>query len=430
MVSESLLIHVLVGLIVIVGAARLGGIAFKALGQPVVCGEIAAGLILGPSVLGGIFPDAVHSIFSPETEQTFKMLSQLGLILLLFLIGIDFDFGHVRDHPKRPVAVSIVGIVVPFALGVGLGTAIQPHAAPDAPKLAFSLFVGLALAITALPVLGRILAEFGLNRSPLGAIAVTAAAIDDAIGWVLLALIAGIAASGPDYGKAALMLVEIAAFAALLFFAARPFLRKWTDSALRRGDGALGNTDFAVLLALIFAAAIVTSAIGIFAIFGPFMVGAVLHDQKEFRAAVMEKLGGIVLVFFVPIFFVLSGLRTDIGSMSGALMWTFCGLTVLAGIVGKLGGCTLAARATGLSWHDSATLGVLMNARGLMALIVVNAGLDAGILSDSVFFMLVMMAVVTTFMTAPLLKRQLATSKHDSLSQIPDGVTPDLAIAQ
>lgn len=417
MSSESQLLHVLVELAVIIGFARLGGIVFKAMGQPVVCGEIAAGLALGPSVLGGIFPDAFHSVFTTHTEQTFKDMSQIGLILLLFLIGIDFEFGHLRSHVGKPFAISAVGIALPFALGLGVGSLMQPHVAPDAPRLTFALFIGLTLSITALPILGRIMIEFGLNKTPLGVLTITSAAIDDAVGWTLLALITGIATSGADFGRAGMMVAEIVAFAAFLMLVARPLLKRWIRSALRRGDGRLNHTDFAILLLLIFASSIVTNQIGIFAIFGAFIFGAILHDEEQFRDAVLAKLGDFVTVFFLPIFFTYTGLRTDVGSMSGSLLWIFCGLVVVAGIVGKLGGCTIAARAAGLPWRDATMVGVLMNTRALMALIVINVGLDAGILSSSAFFMLVMMAVITTYMTAPLLKRLLAHAPRDSLAR-------------
>jgi Kef-type K+ transport system membrane component KefB len=418
--TETLVLRLLVELAVIVAFARAGALLFRRWGQPMVCGEIAAGLILGPSVLGGLFPHLFHRVFTTSTQQTFTALSQLGLVLLLFIVGIDFEFRHLRARAGKPVVVSAVGIAIPFGLGFAVGELIQPHVAPTVPSGTFSLFVGLTLSITALPVLGRILIEMNLNRTPLGVIAITAAAIDDAVGWTLLAFVASVAASHANVGRMAVMIVETVAYAAFLLVLARPLLKRWAQWAMRRGDGRLGQTDLAILLVLLMLSAIVTNQIGIFAVFGAFLFGAVFFDEHEFREAVLNKLGDFVTVFFLPIFFTYTGLRTDVGSVSGLLTWAFCGLVVLAGIVGKLGGCTLAARATGLRWRDSTMIGVMMNARALMALIVINVGLDLGVLNKTSFFMLVAMAVVTTFMTAPLLGPLLARAEPDSLAHVPE----------
>jgi Kef-type K+ transport system membrane component KefB len=423
--TESLLTHVLVELMVIIGFARLGGIAFRAIGQPAVCGEIGAGLILGPSLLGGLFPEVSAEIFSDQTDEAFSVMSQIGLILLLFLIGIDFEFKHLRSHLGKPLVISAVGIILPFALGLGVGLFIQPEVAPAVPRLTFALFVALAISITALPTLGRILVEMGLNRAPLGVLAITSAAIDDAIGWTLLAFIIGIAQSNADVGKAVVMAAETFAYTVFLFIAARPVLLRWARSAVRRGEGKIGQTDLAFLLVLLFVSSLVTNQIGIFAIFGAFLLGAALSSEKEFREAVLGRFNDFVTVFFLPIFFTYTGLRTDVGSMGGLFMWALCGLVIAAAIVGKLGGGTLAARATGMSWRDASMIGVLMNTRGLMALIVVNVGLEAGILNDTAFFMLVMMAVVTTYMAAPLMRRLLSRAPKDSLSRVPSSNVSD-----
>jgi Kef-type K+ transport system membrane component KefB len=277
----------------------------------------------------------------------------------------------------------------------------------------------MTLSITALPILGRILIELGLNKTPLGVLAITSAAIDDAVGWTLLALIVGIAQSNADVANVLLMATEAFVYALFLFIAARPLLIRWARSAVKRGNGKLGQTDLAVVLVLLLLSSLVTNLIGIFPIFGAFMLGAALASETEFRQAVLAKFNDFVTVFFLPIFFTYTGLRTDIGSMSGGLLWGFCGLVIVAAIAGKLGGCTLAARATGLTWRDASMMGVLMNARALMALIAINVGLEAGILNEAAFFMLVSMAVVTTYMTAPLLRRLLSRAPEDSLAQVP-----------
>jgi Kef-type K+ transport system membrane component KefB len=404
---------------VIVAFARLGGLAFKAIGQPMVCGEIAAGLVLGPSVLGAIAPGISSTVFNSDTQEAFTAMSEVGLIFLLFVIGINFEFGHLKAHKGKPLVVSAVGIALPFALGLGVGYLIYPHVGSTGDKSTFALFIALTLSITALPILGRILIEFGLNRAPLGVLAITSAALDDAVGWILLALITGIATTGADWGKVALMMGETLAFALVLFVLARPWLKRWAAYSVERGKGTLPQTDLATLIVLLIGCSLITHEIGIFAIFGAFMLGAAFHDSTEFRQAVLDRLNDFITVFFLPIFFTYTGLRTDMGSMAGATLWALCGLVILAGIVGKLGGCTLAAKATGLPWRDSAMVGVLMNTRALMALIVINVGMDAGILTDSSFFMLVAMAVVTTFMTAPLLKALMKGAPETSLVHVP-----------
>lgn len=403
----------------IIGFARLSAVAANRIGQPAVCGEIAAGLILGPSVLGNLFPGVSAAIFTGDTAGVFSALSELGLVLLLFLIGIDFDFQHLNAHKGKPLLVSAAGISVPFAFGLGVGLVIYPQVGNSVKESTFALFIGTTLAITALPVMGRILIEFGLNRAPLGALAITSAAIDDAVGWVLLALIISIADASADWGRVSLMAAETLSYAGFIFVAARPLLKRWARSAVKRGNGAIGLNDLAVLLVMLLGSGLVTQKIGIFAIFGAFMLGAAFHDEEEFRRAVLAKLGDFVTVFFLPIFFTYTGLHTDIGSMSGALLWAMCALVVVAAITGKLGACTLAARASGLPWRDAYMVGVLMNARALMALIVVNVGLQVGILNETSFFMLVSMAVVSTFMTAPLLRRALAGAPTTSLAYIP-----------
>lgn len=420
--TDTLLADLLIQLAVILGFARLGGIAAKRIGQPVVAGEIAAGLILGPSVLGNLLPGVSAEVFSRNTAEALTALSELGLVLLLFLIGINFDFQHLKAHKGKPFVVSSVGVALPFAFGLGVGLLIHGEVAPDTDRLTFALFIALALSITALPILGRILVEFGLHRSPLGVLTITSAAIDDAIGWILLALVTSSAATGADWGKVALMMVETLGYAVFIFVIARPLLKRWAQSAVRRGNGVVGLNDLALLLVMVLCSGLVTHEIGIFAIFGAFMLGAAFHDEDEFREAVLAKLDDFVTVFFLPIFFTQTGLRTDIGSVSGALAWAMCGLVVAAALAGKLGGCALAARATGLSWRDSYMVGVLMNARALMALIVVNVGLNAGILNATSFFMLVAMAVITTYMTAPLLRLGLKQAPETSLAHIPEPV--------
>jgi Kef-type K+ transport system membrane component KefB len=409
--SETFLLIVIIQLIVIILASRLAGALFRKLGQPQVCGEIAAGLILGPSFFGGFFPELFHRVFDPSVGGVFTIMSQIGLLLLMFLIGLEFDFSHLNDSRKLALSVSFAGILVPFALGFGLGWFMHSALQLTGSWINFSLFMATAMSITAIPVLGRIMIELNINRTRLGSITISAAAINDAAGWVILALVSSIAQSKFDPARFGGMIVGVIAFSALMMYVVRPRAVAWIRGSLARNNGSLSLDSLAALLIMILLSAVATNLIGIFSIFGAFVFGAILHDQADLVAAVRNTLQQFLTVFFLPIFFTYTGLRTDIGAMGGGLFWMFCGLVLLAAMVGKIGGCALAARWGGMSWRDSAIIGTMMNTRGLMELIVINMGYDLGIIPKSVFFMLVLMAVATTYTTAPVLKRLVRGSE-------------------
>jgi Kef-type K+ transport system membrane component KefB len=412
-IEETLLI-VILQLVVIMGAARFFGVVFRWMGQPQVCGEIAAGLILGPSLFGRLAPELFHRVFDPSVNQVFSILSQLGLILLMFLIGQEFDFSHLKQNGRAALSISVTGVVFPFGLGLLIAPVLYRYVGAGINLTGFSLFIATALSITAIPILGRIMIEYNISRTRLGALTITAAAIDDATGWIILALITAIVRSNLNFSVAGLMVLETAAFAAFMVLVVRPFMRRFTNWALRRGNGDLSLTSLAILLVMIFLAAAVTNKIGIFSIFGGFIMGAIIYDMHEFREAVVRRLRDFVTVFFLPIFFTFTGLRTDIGSMTGGTMWLLCGLVLLAAMGGKFGGCAVAARFSGMQWREAASVGVMMNTRALMELIVINIGYDLGVIPKSVFFMLVFMAVVTTYMTAPILRRLLVKTEAAS----------------
>lgn len=403
--SEETLLAVLVQLIVIILAARAAGALFRRMGQPQVCGEIAAGLVLGPSLLGGLFPSTFEYVFKPAVAPIFGVMSQIGLVLLLFLIGLEFDFKHLRARSRAPVWISLAGITLPFGLGILLAQLLYPHVGEGIDRLGFSLFISVALCITALPVLGRIMIELGLNRTRIGAIAITAAAIDDAVGWILLALVTAIVRAESAAVGTLVMAAHTVVYALVMFFVVRPVVHRWATRSLEKSGGELSATALGILLVLVFGSAIVTNLIGIFAIFGGFTMGAILFDHAELRTAVHRRLNDFVTVFFLPIFFTYTGLRTDVDALQGATLWLLCGLVLLAATVGKLGGCTVAARLSGLNWKEAFSVGIMMNTRALMELIVINVGYDLGIIPRSVFVMLVIMAVTTTFVTAPVLRR-------------------------
>lgn len=400
---EQATLTLLVQLIVIMLAARLFAVLFRWFGQPTVVGEIAAGLVLGPSLLGRVAPQLSAAIFDPAVAPVFDALSQLGLVFLLFLIGLEFDFGHLRWHGATACSVSLAGIALPFVLGLGLGPILLPHIETQINPIGFALFLGTALSITAIPVLGRMMMELNISRTRLGTMTIAAAAVDDACGWILLAAVASVVQSQFDPARILTMFALTLAFTAAMFLLARPVLGRAVRLALRRGDGELGHTGMALLIVLIFLCSIATNLIGIFSIFGAFVLGAALSSEHELRLSVGRQMRPLVISLFLPIFFTYTGLRTDIGSLGSVTLWLLCGLVSLAAIVGKLGGCGLAARLCGLSWRESACVGVMMNARALMALIVINLGRDLGVITPSVFCMLVLMALVTTVMTTPAL---------------------------
>ena len=408
---ENTLLTVIVQLIVIIAASRLSGALFRRLGQPQVCGEIAAGLILGPSLFGGLFPGLFAQVFNPSVGQIFSIMSQLGLVLLMFLIGLEFDFGHLSDNRATALSVSIAGIVLPFGLGFVLGKYLHPLVSAPGDWVNFSLFMAAAMSITAIPILGRIMIELNINRTRIGSLTISAAAIDDAAGWIILALVTAIVRSNFDPVRLSMMVAEVVGFALVMILVVRPLLVRGIARLMRKSGGELSLNGMAAVLIAIFLSAVATNLIGIFSIFGAFFLGAILYDQHEFVEAVKHRLRDFVTVFFLPIFFTYTGLRTDIGSMTGSSMWIFCGLVLLAAVVGKFGGCTIAARLNGLPWRESSIIGVMMNTRALMELIVINIGFDLGVIPKSVFFMLVFMAVVTTYMTSPLLSRLIRHSE-------------------
>lgn len=429
---EDLLVPVLTQLIVIIAVARLAGVVARKLGQPAVIGETVAGLLLGPSLFAAVFPDTFRAVFYPELpgvdpaigkatfQKIFEVLKELGLIFLLFLIGLEFEFGHLRGNGRAAVAVSLIGVAVPFALGAGLAVGIHPLLGADdggvplsrdgkpIPLLHMALFVGVAMSITAIPVLGRMMLEMGITRTRIGAIVLTAAGIEDAIGWILLATVAALvsaeaAGTGFDPWQAARMLGLTVGFAALVFVVLRPALVWYFRRSMAASGGKLTLTALAVLFVCMFGCAIATGLIGIFAIFGPFMLGAALSDQEELRDAASARLRDVVTGFFLPIFFTYTGLRTDMGSLGGATMWLIAAAVLATAVAGKIGGCGVTARLCGFSARESAVVGAMMNTRGLMELIVINVGYNLGVIPTSLFCMLVLMAILTTVMTTPLL---------------------------
>jgi len=403
--SAETLLHVLLALVVIIIVARLLGAAFRYLNQPPVIGEVIAGILLGPSLLGRVAPGLSAYLLPSSVAPFLGILSQVGVILYMFLVGLELDTTLLRKRAHTSVAISHASIVAPFLLGAALALWLYPRlSSSDVPFSAFALFIGISMSVTAFPVLARILTDRGMQKRPLGIIALACAAVDDVTAWCLLAFVVAVVQSAPERVLPTLALTAV--FIAAVFVLVRPAVG-WF---VRRRHSEPRQMMAVVFVALL-VAALLTEYIGIHAIFGAFLLGVVVPHDSELASAVKQRLEDVVLVLLLPAFFAFTGMRTQIGLVSGAAEWLICGLIVLVASLGKFGGTTLAARWTGLDWRDSASLGILMNTRGLMELIVLNVGLDLGVLSPTLFAMLVIMAVVTTLATTPVL--QLLEPRED-----------------
>ncbi|HTH96398.1 MAG TPA: cation:proton antiporter [Stellaceae bacterium] len=402
---EHILFAILIQLIVMIGTARLMYVVFRRLDQPGVIGEIVAGLMLGPSLLGHFFPNLSHALFAPEAAMTISILSQIGLVLLMFQIGADFEFGHLQHAQNRrtTLAVALGSIGVPFVLGYLVGRASASTLAPGVDSLTYSLFMGVAVAITAVPVMGRILREFGLTETETGVIAISAAAINDVVGWLLLAGVSAFAAGHFTVGGSAMQVGGLVVLMAVLWFVGSPLV-DWVMARMPVRDGELPPNLIALILCLMFLMAMWTYSLGIFSIFGGFVTGLLVHRHKAFVAAWRRQIGQFVLVFFLPIFFASTGLKTNVLGLSSATAVEWLGVILAVSILGKIVPAYVAARIMSVGHHGASLLGTLMNTRGLMELIVLNIGFSMGYIPQSVFTMLVLMAVVTTVMTGPLLK--------------------------
>jgi len=406
----------LLQVLLIVVAARSLGSLFRRIGQPPVIGEMVAGILLGPSLLGWVAPAAQSFVFPVDSLDPLKLLSQIGVILFMFVVGIELHLDHLRDKADAAVMVSHASIVVPFFLGTGLALFLyRPLAPAGTPFSAFALFIGVSMSITAFPVLARILEERKLSRTHLGTTAIACAAVDDVTAWCLLAVVVAIVKAG-GLGGALWTIGLSLVFILGMLFLVRPRLA-WI--AQRRAHPWSGSSGLlAALFALVFASALATEVIGIHALFGAFLAGVCMPPDRELRQFLRERLGTFSSAFLLPLFFAFTGLRTQIGLLNDWQGWLMCFGIIAVAIAGKLGGSMIAARWTGMSWADSFSLGALMNTRGLVELIVLNIGFDLGILSPRIFAMLVLMALVTTFMTGPLvglvdwLRRRQASPGH------------------
>ncbi len=423
---ESHLGMVLWQWMIVIAMAWLFGRLARRLGQPLAVGEITAGLLLGPSALGAVWPEGFTALFNPQTQQSLQLLGKIGLILMLFQVGMEFDFGHLTTRTPTITAVSLAGLVAPMACALAIGPWLHRNFAAQIPFAGFQIFLCVALAISALPIMGRILLELRLERTPLGALSIGAAAIDDVIGWILLAAITALVTSGFNWQTILLQIAGVAALFLLLLYVVGPWLASvWRAQRASRENSRFPASFLALLLVVLFACALATNKLGIFSIFGAFLLGVSLHRETTLVKAWRDRFADLALVAFVPVFFTNTGLRTEIGSLSSGLGWLGCLAVCAAAVLGKLGGCFAGARLTGQSARQSACIAALMNTRALMGLVVINVGADLGLLPREVFTMFVIMALLTTAMTEPLLRLWLPA---DLRALLPDRAPPPEAL--
>lgn len=391
----------LLQIITIIIVARFFGWIFRKIGQPSVIGEMIAGIVLGPSVVGLYFPEYFHSLFPVASLGNLKFLSQIGLILFMFVIGMELDLKALKNKANDAVVISHASIVFPFALGVGLAYFIYHLFAPQGVQfISFALFLGIAMSITAFPVLARIVQERGIHKTKLGTIVITCAAADDITAWCILATVIAIVKAGSFVSSLYVIGLAIT-YVFLMLKVVRPFLERVGE--LKNSRQSLSKPVVAIFLLTLIISAYTTEVIGIHALFGAFMAGAIMPDNAKFRGIIIEKVEDVSVILLLPLFFVFTGLRTQIGLINDIFLWKVTGLIILVAVVGKFLGSALAAKFVGQNWRDSFTIGALMNTRGLMELIVLNIGLDLKVLSPEIFTMMVIMALVTTFMTGPAL---------------------------
>jgi Kef-type K+ transport system membrane component KefB len=391
----------LLQIIVIIVAARLFGWLFRRIGQPPVMGEMLAGIVLGPSLLGLLAPQTMAFLFPPASMGTLSLLSQIGVVLFMFVVGMELDLDHLREKATAAIMISHASIVVPFLLGTALSLFIYTPLAPaNTSFAAFALFIGIAMSITAFPVLARILEDRGLSKTPLGSTAIACAAVDDVTAWCILAFVIAIVKSS-GVAASIVTIVLVLLFIGVMLRIVKPRIGNLIRERVENQKHS--KALLAGILAFVLACAWFTESIGIHALFGAFLAGVVMPSAPSFRLFLKEKLEAFSSSALLPLFFAFTGLRTQISLLNDWSSWVMCFGIIVVAVAGKLGGSMLMARWTGMRWRDSFSIGILMNTRGLIELVVLNIGYDLGILSGRIFVMMVIMALATTFMTAPLL---------------------------
>jgi Kef-type K+ transport system membrane component KefB len=401
--ESSALIILVAQIAVIILASRVVGYLFRKIGQPQVVGEMLAGIMLGPSLLGWMAPDFSAALFPAASLTLLNAVSQLGLVLFMFLVGLELNAKELYEHGSATILMSHVSIVVPFVLAAVLSLYLYPRLSDDSVSfMGFALFMGAAMSITAFPVLARILTDRQLLRTRMGTIAIACAAVDDVSGWCILAYIVVLIRASQSARPLWMTLAGLAIFLLVMIWGLRRMLTRFERHYAR--NGALSDDALAMILLFVLLSSFSTEALGLHLLFGAFMAGAVMPKDARFTAYLTERFESVTVLLLLPLFFAFTGLRTRVGLVKGGEMWFYCVLIIAVAVLGKLGGTSIAARAGGLGWRDATALGILMNTRGLMELVILNIGLDLKVISPALFSMMVLMALITTFMTTPLLQ--------------------------
>ena len=388
---------------VILVAARIVGFLFQKINQPQVVGEMVAGILLGPSLLGWLAPGVSAALFPPASLSYLNALSQVGLVVFMFVVGLALNPSELHGYGHAAVLTSHVSIVAPFCLGGLTALYLYPRLSDDGVTFTgFALFMGAAMSITAFPVLARILSERGLVRSRMGTLAIACAAVDDVTGWCILAYIVVLVRVTHAARPAWVTIAGSIAYVLIMLFVVRRILPAF-ERAFRKRDRLTDNL-VATIVVLVLASALATEWLGIHLLFGAFLMGAIMPKTPEFTRYLLHKFESVTVVLLLPLFFAYTGLRTRIGVGGGRAIWFYSAIVIVVAITGKLGGSMFAARLAGMPWREAASLGILMNTRGLMELVILNIGLDIGVISPAMFSIMVLMALVTTFMTTPLLE--------------------------
>ena len=387
---------------VILALCRIVGTIFRKIGQPRVVGEMFAGILLGPSLLGWMAPGISAYLFPASSPGFLNALSQIGVVVFMFLVGLGINPQELKEHGHAAVLTSHVSITAPFVLAAFLALYLYPKLSDDSVAFtSFALFMGAAMSITAFPVLARILAERDLLGSRLGTVAIACAAVDDVTGWCILAYIVVLIRTAHSSTSIWVTIGGIVAFALIMIYGVSHLLRHFETVYRERGH--LSENLLALMLLLVLVSALCTEWLGIHLLFGSFLMGAIMPKEQRFVRYVLDRFETITVTLLLPLFFAFTGLRTDIGLVKGQEMWIYCGLIILVATVGKLGGSMVASWLSGMPVREAAGLGTLMNTRGLMELVILNIGLDIKVISPALFSMMVLMALFTTFMTTPVL---------------------------
>ena len=401
----------LLQIVVILTLAKVVGMALRKVNQPAVVGEMLAGILLGPSVLGALWPTGYALLFPAGSVRFLGSVSQLGLVMFMFLVGLELRPADLRGRGYTAILVSHTGIVLPLFLGALLSLALYPVLGPqDVSFRAFALFIGAAMSVTAFPVLARLLADRRLTGTRLGVLAVACAAVDDVSAWCILAVVVALSRPGVAQTGMALMLLGSIAFLAAMFLVVRPRLA-WL-ARRHVAEGGISRGLLSAMVILMLTSAWVTQKLGIHALFGAFVAGVIMPKSPTFVRDAASPIEDVMLVVLLPLFFATTGIRMSLDIFEGMAMWTFFGLVLLVAFAGKLGGSAVASRMAGLSWRESLSLGALMNTRGLMGLIILSVGVDVGVVSQPLFVMMVLMSIITTIATTPLLSALMPRPEH------------------